>query len=164
MDKKWPFGFFVYSNVGEKEAVESAPAEAVEEAVEEVVEEAVEEVVAEAVEDEPVKVVWAEPPAAIVVDEDETPEEEILAESEVSEDAEPAEDADLDFDFDVDEFDEDADLPDLEEELEIALEEAHEKGLKKQRLVTGISAGVALLGAVGLATGLAIHNHFKKKQ
>lgn len=132
MDKKWPFGFFVYSNVNDKEETAQAAPETVEEP-------AVEEVV---------KVVWAEPPASVIVTDTVLPEEEPQ-----QEDAES---------FDDD--DDDEDLPELEEGLEIALEEAHRKGLKKQRLVTGISAGVALLGAVGLATGLAIHNHFKKKQ
>lgn len=136
MDKKWPFGFFVYSSIGEKDETSQAEPEKT-----------------EAVVVEPVKVVWAETPASVVVEEEQLPvEETVLKEvkKEVEED-----------DF---EDEEDEDLPAFEEELEIALEAAHQRGVKKQRIVTGISAGVALLGAVGLATGLAIHNHFKKKQ
>lgn len=148
MDKKWPFGFFVYSNVNNKEETAQAAPETVEEP-------AVEEVV---------KVVWAETPASVMAEDAYLPDDEPQPE-----DAEPFDDDDDDFvnDNNVEEYDEDEDdedLPELEEGLEIALEEAHRKGLKKQRLVTGISAGVALLGAVGLATGLTIHNHFKKKQ
>ena len=136
MDKKWPFGFFVYSSIGEKDEAAQAEPEKTEEAV-----------------TEPVKVVWAETPASVVLEEEPLPAEETVSE-EVKVEAE-------DEDF---EDEEDEDLPDFEEELEIALEAAHQRGVKKQRIVTGISAGVALLGAVGLATGLAIHNHFKKKQ
>lgn len=136
MDKKWPFGFFVYSSIGEKDEASQAEPEKTEEVVA-----------------EPVKVVWAETPASVVVEEEPLPVKETVLE-EIKEDVEDeaCEDA------------EDEDLPDFEEELEIALEAAHQRGVKKQRIVTGISAGVALLGAVGLATGLAIHNHFKKKQ
>ncbi|MBR3785123.1 MAG: hypothetical protein IKJ77_01780 [Firmicutes bacterium] len=146
MDKKWPFGFFVYNNVGDKE--EPAGVE-------------------EVAKVELVKVVWAETPAAVIAEEEieEAAEEAVpqLEEEYLPEDEPQPEDAELPDTDDEDDFDEDEDLPDLEEELEIALEEAHQKEVKKQRLITGISAGVALLGAVGLATGLAIHNHFKKK-
>ena len=142
--KKWPFGFFVYSNVdGEAEA----EADAV-------------EVVEEAAPAEAVEVVWAQTPAAVIAEEETEVVEDDLAEDEFVEDA-------IDELFDAeeadDEFDEETGLPDLEEELEIALEAAHQEEVKKQRLITGISAGVALLGAIGLATGFALHNHFKKK-
>ncbi|MBR3756086.1 MAG: hypothetical protein IKK48_03155 [Firmicutes bacterium] len=122
MDKKWPFGFFVYSSLdGKEEGKKEA------------------EVVMEP-EAEPVKVVWAETPAAIVV-ETETAEEVF-----------------------ADDFDEEEEtLPDLEEELEIALETAHQEEVKKQRLIKGITAGVAILGAVGLAAGLSIRTYLKKK-
>ena len=73
------------------------------------------------------------------------------------------EDSDENEDNDAFMDEEDADFPALEEELEIALEAAHKKQQKKNRLITGISAGVALLGVAGLATGLAIHSYFKKK-
>lgn len=134
MSKKWPFGFFVYSNVGDKEAVGET------------------EVVTEEKPVELVKVVWSETPASVVVEEEPLPVEETVLE-EIKEDVED----------EACEDEEDEDLPDFEEELEIALEAAHQRGVKKQRIVTGISAGVALVGAIGLATGLAIHNHFKKK-
>ena len=134
MSKKWPFGFFVYSNVGDKEAVGET------------------EVVTEEKPVELVKVVWSETPSSVVVEEEPLPVEETVLE-EIKEDVED----------EACEDEEDEDLPDFEEELEIALEAAHQRGVKKQRIVTGISAGVALVGAIGLATGLAIHNHFKKK-
>lgn len=134
MSKKWPFGFFVYSNVGDKEAVTET------------------EVATETESVELVKVVWSEPPASVVVEEEPLPVEETVLE-EIKEDVED----------EACEDEEDEDLPEFEEELEIALEAAHQRGVKKQRIVTGISAGVALVGAIGLATGLAIHNHFKKK-
>lgn len=144
MSKKWPFGFFVYSNVGDKEAVGEA------------------EVVTEEKPVELVKVVWSEPPAAVVAVEEKVAEtvEEILVEETPAEEAVVVETVTGSEDFDVEEDD---DFPELEQELEIALEAAHQRGVKKQRIVTGISAGVALVGAIGLATGLAIHNHFKKK-
>ena len=155
MEKKWPFGFFVYNNTNEKKDAVQAESESVEAA-------------AEPTPVEAVKVVWAETPATVVVEEEETsaPVEEVLPEDESKlEDIEETpgnDDMNSPAVFEEDE-DEDAGLPDLEEELEIALEEAHQKEVKKHRLITGISAGVAFLGAVGLATGFAIHNHFKKK-
>lgn len=69
--------------------------------------------------------------------------------------------------FDEEIFDEegDEDLPDLEEELEIALEAAHQEEVAKQhRIFKGVTAGVAILGAIGLATGFTIHAHFKKNR
>ena len=109
------------------------------------------------------KVVWAETPAAVIAEAEENlPKAEEVTLGAVDEFMTDNFDFDLNLDFDEAE-DEDEDLPDLEEELEIALEASHQKEVKKQRLITGISAGVALLGAIGLATGFAIHSHFKKK-
>ena len=138
MDKKWPFGFFVYNSVGDKEE----PAEV--------------EVEVEAA--EPVKVVWAETPATVIAEEEPQPEDEGLPEEAIQ-----PEDAEVP-DVDADDFDEDEDLPELEEELEIALEAAHQQEVKKHRLIKGITADVAILGAVGLATGLSIHAYFKKNK
>lgn len=157
MTKKWPFGFFVYSDVDKENAAQTEPetAKTVEPA-------------------ELVKVVWSEPPAAVIAEE-EVIEEEVVLEDEtaneepvVTEEAETVEAVQEEPAFTEEDFDdfageENTDYADMEEELEVALEEAHQKGLKKQRLFTGISAGVAILGAVGLATGLAIRAHFKKK-
>ena len=132
MDRKWPFGFFIYGNSEKTEDALQAEPETVE--------------AAEAAEDE-VK------DTAEAASEMEEVSSKIGAEA-----AEDTVDAD---DFDGEEDEED--LPDLEEELEIALEEAHQEEVKKHRLIKGVTAGVAILGVVGLATGFAIHNHFKKK-
>ena len=88
-----------------------------------------------------------------------------IAVEEVQEDTPVPEDFCDGLDFDLDEADEDdEDLPDLEEELEIALEEAHKSEVAKQhRIAKGVTAGIAILGAVGLATGLSIHAYFKRK-
>lgn len=212
MDKKWPFGFFVYSNIGDEEGTEpvtdtavaeDAPVEETE-TVEDVVEaaesEAVEEAPVEAAEtiEEAIEEVVEEPAqteetisSADEEDDEENDnedQEDFLEEDEIldSKIVLPVEDlptfdfSDVDLALEEDDFaseeesdenedndafmdEEDADFPALEEELEIALEAAHKKQQKKNRLITGISAGVALLGVAGLATGLAIHSHFKKK-
>ena len=69
MSKYWPFGFFVYSNVGDKEAVGET------------------EVVTEEKPVELVKVVWSETPASVVVEEEPLPVEETVLE-EIKEDVE----------------------------------------------------------------------------
>ena len=199
MDKKWPFGFFVYSNIGDEEGTEpvtdtavaeEAPVEAAE-TIEEAIEEAIEEVV-----EEPAQTEETISSADEEDDEEDDNEdqEDFLEEDEIldSKIVLPVEDlptfdfSDVDLALEEDDFaseeesderderdenedndafmdEEDADFPALEEELEIALEAAHKKQQKKNRLITGISAGVALLGVAGLATGLAIHSYFKKK-
>ncbi len=144
MNKKWPFGFFVYSSLDEKEEAAQAEPEVVEAETEVVVEEAVQEAVPEeeVIED-------AEEVEAIEAD----VEEVLLEEDELSEE-----------DDEDPEEDDDADLPDLEEELEIALEEAHKEEVAKQRTIfKGVTASLAILGAVGLATGLSIRAYLKKK-
>ena len=165
MDKKWPFGFFVYSSVGDKEDAVQPEETVADEVAEEVVAEApVETEAVDAEDDDLEDAVLEEDMPDEVVECDLMPAFEEAAEAievEVETDAEV--EAEEDAEEDVFDEDEDADLPDLEEELEIALEKNHQQEVKKQRLITGISAGVALLGAVGLATGLAIHAHFKKK-
>ena len=217
MDKKWPFGFFVYSNIGDEEGTEpvtdvavaeEAPveeAETVEDVVEAAESEAVEEAPVEAAEtiEEAIEEVVEEPAqteeSISSADEEDDEEEEddnedqedFLEEDEIldSKVVFPVEDlptfdfSDVDLALEEDDFaseeesderdenedndafkdEEDADFPALEEELEIALGAAQKKQQKKNRLITGISAGVALLGVAGLATGLAIHSHFKKK-
>ncbi len=220
MDKKWPFGFFVYSNIGDEEGTEpvtdvavaeEAPveeAETVEDVVEAAESEAVEEAPVEAAEtiEEAIEEVVEEPAqteesisSADEEDEEDDEEEEddnedqedFLEEDEILdskivlsvEDLPTFDFSDVDLALEEDDFaseeesderdenedndafmdEEDADFPALEEELEIALEAAQKKQQKKNRLITGISAGVALLGVAGLATGLAIHSHFKKK-
>lgn len=171
MDKKWPFGFFVYSSVGDKEDAvqpeETVAEEIVEAAAEEAVVEApVETEAVDAEDDDLGDAVLEEDMPDEVVECDLMPAFEEAAEAvevEVETETDAEAEAEEDAEEDVFDEDEDADLPDLEEELEIALEKNHQQEVKKQHLITGISAGVALLGAVGLATGLAIHAHFKKK-
>lgn len=221
MDKKWPFGFFVYSNIGDEEGTEpvtdaavaeEAPveeAETVEDVVEAAESEAVEEAPVEAAEtiEEAIEEVVEEPAQTEETissadeeddeEDDNEDQEDFLEEDEIldSKIVLPVEDlptfdfSDVDLALEEDDFaseeesderderderdenedndafmdEEDADFPALEEELEIALEAAHKKQQKKNRLITGISAGVALLGVAGLATGLAIHSYFKKK-
>lgn len=214
MDKKWPFGFFVYSNIGDEEGtepvtdaavaeeapveeaetvedvVEAAESEAVEEApfeAAETIEEAIEEVVEEPAQTEE-SISSADEEDDEEEEDDNEDQEDFLEEDEIldSKIVLPVEDlptfdfSDVDLALEEDDFaseeesdenedndafmdEEDADFPALEEELEIALEAAHKKQQKKNRLITGISAGVALLGVAGLATGLAIHSYFKKK-
>ena len=68
-------------------------------------------------------------------------------------------------DVDADEEDDDADgdFPELEAELEIALDEAHKEAVKKQRTQNKVVAGLAILGAVGLATGFGIRAYLKRR-
>ena len=149
MEKNWPFGFFVYSSLDNKE--ESAQTDAETPKTAEVDEEAM----------DPVEVVWAETPSAVVVEEDDSQHrEETVSEEFVDEEKNLFA---VSNENDLEDDDEEEDLPDLEEELEIALEAAHEKEVKKHRLITGITASVALLGAAGLVTGFAIRSHLKKK-
>ena len=62
-----------------------------------------------------------------------------------------------------DDIEDEEDLSDLEEGLEIALEAAHQEEVKKQRLITGITVGIAALSVIGLATGFGIRAYLKKK-
>lgn len=62
------------------------------------------------------------------------------------------------------EEDDEEDLPDLEEELEIALAKAHEEEVAKNRERTKVIAGLAILGAAGLATGFGIRSYIKKRK
>ena len=169
MDKKWPFGFFVYSNIGDQEeSVQESVTEPVEMAApaEEITEADMDKILESKIElpteaDQPDTIISEPSEQDAPVEESikdivEEPVEEMI--EEVAEEGEESEET-----FAEEDDADDEDLPALEEELEIALEAAHVEQVKKNRLITGITAGVALLGAVGLATGLAIHAHFKKK-
>lgn len=161
MSKNWPFGFFVYNNFGDKEeniSVEAAP-----------VEQALEPEAAQTEEVIPEEENFGEDVNVVSEAEPELQKEDVNhgeeADSTESDDTASADNEAGGFDAtDTYDNEDDETLPDLEEELEIALEAAHQEEVKKQhRLIKGITAGVAILGAVGLATGLSIHAYFKKK-
>jgi hypothetical protein len=81
-------------------------------------------------------------------------EEELLTEDVPATEEALSNDADL----------EEENLPDLEEELEIALEKAHAEQKKKDRERTIVIAGLTLLGTIGLATGFGIRSYIKKRK
>ena len=137
MDKKWPFGFFVYNDIGSRETNAEVEVEVL---------------------DAEVEVEVLDPEVTEIPQAAEIPLEEVEIEADLEDDV-VAEDVDNY----VEEDEDDENLPDLEEELEIALEAAHEEGVKKNRIIKGVTAGIALLGAIGLATGFGIRAYLKNK-
>ena len=145
MDKKWPFGFFVYRDLKENEGADQVEPEA--------------EVFEEDFEAETVSEPAVTAEDVVSVGTSEIVEEDVVEESADAEQGEQ----EAELEADAEEYDEEENLPDLEEELEIALEEAHKKEVAKTRLIKGITTGVAIVTAIGFATGFGIRAYLKRK-
>lgn len=144
MNKLWPFHFFPSTKD------DDTTMDALNQEASEVVEAEAAPVAGETVLDDDADT--GEDPEEDDVDDDEVVvEDDVIMEEEIPND-------------EIIDEDDEENLPDLEEELEIALAKAHEEEVAKARTRTKVVAGLTLLGAIGLATGFGIRSYIKKRK